>query len=158
MEVTCSSVTSVTFNGLHGIISQKTKLCLTTVVRTSDPMDCSVSWIKARTEQVPPLVVDANFTYMTVRISAGKLWLMSLWFASASFSKLLNAKLFLISVHSDWHCNMAEVRTNKAKLICHHELPWNNIKVKAGRCTPRSAVLFQMHLLHTDISLNLLFS
>jgi hypothetical protein len=40
MEVTCSSETSVsTFSGLHGIISQKIELFITTAVRTSNPTE-----------------------------------------------------------------------------------------------------------------------
>jgi hypothetical protein len=35
MEAMCSSGTFVTFNGLHGVISQKIVFYITTVVRTS---------------------------------------------------------------------------------------------------------------------------
>jgi hypothetical protein len=37
MEASCSSETSLTFNGLHGIISQEIELSITTAVRTSHP-------------------------------------------------------------------------------------------------------------------------
>jgi hypothetical protein len=37
IEATCSSETSVTFNELHSVISQKMELFITTAVRTSDP-------------------------------------------------------------------------------------------------------------------------
>jgi hypothetical protein len=37
MEETCFPETAVTFNGLHGVIFQKTKLATTTAVRTSNP-------------------------------------------------------------------------------------------------------------------------
>jgi hypothetical protein len=37
MEAACSSGTSVTFNGLHGDISQKIELFITTAVETSNP-------------------------------------------------------------------------------------------------------------------------
>jgi hypothetical protein len=38
MEVICSSETSVAFNGLRSVISQKIILFITTAVRTSDPV------------------------------------------------------------------------------------------------------------------------
>jgi hypothetical protein len=37
MEATCSSETSVDFHGLHGVISQKMELFITTAMKTSDP-------------------------------------------------------------------------------------------------------------------------
>jgi hypothetical protein len=39
METMCSPQTSVDFNGLHGILSQKIDLSITTTVRTSNPME-----------------------------------------------------------------------------------------------------------------------
>jgi hypothetical protein len=43
MEATCSSETSADLNGIHGVISQKAELFLTTDVRTSNP----ATWKKA---------------------------------------------------------------------------------------------------------------
>jgi hypothetical protein len=37
MEVTCSSTHWLSFNRIHGIMSQKTELFITTTVRTSNP-------------------------------------------------------------------------------------------------------------------------
>jgi hypothetical protein len=49
MEATCSSKTSITFNGLYGVIFQKTELFITTVT-TSNPSinfpDCEVMGYK----------------------------------------------------------------------------------------------------------------
>jgi hypothetical protein len=39
MEAICSSETSVDFNGLHGVISQKIELLITTALRTSNPTE-----------------------------------------------------------------------------------------------------------------------
>jgi hypothetical protein len=39
MEATCSSKRSINFNGLHGVISQKIGLFITTAVITSNPIN-----------------------------------------------------------------------------------------------------------------------
>jgi hypothetical protein len=39
MEKTCFSEHTLTFNGLHSIVSLKTELFITAVVRTSNPVD-----------------------------------------------------------------------------------------------------------------------
>jgi hypothetical protein len=44
MEAICSSECRLTFNGLHGVISQQIVLFITTAVRTSDSIQHDVSY------------------------------------------------------------------------------------------------------------------
>jgi hypothetical protein len=44
MEAICSSEMSVDFNGLHGVISQKMVLFITTAVRASNPTSSERGW------------------------------------------------------------------------------------------------------------------
>jgi hypothetical protein len=65
VQAVCSSETSVDFNGLHGVISQKLELFITAAVRTSNPtsmhtytaLKCVIE-TKNRIKGVPTQTVD----------------------------------------------------------------------------------------------------
>jgi hypothetical protein len=62
METICSSETSVDSNGLHGVISQKMVLSITTAVTTSDPTRKikQIKWERRKKENFNTLIYIYN--------------------------------------------------------------------------------------------------
>jgi hypothetical protein len=54
----------LTFNGLHGVISQKTVLFITTAVRASNPI------IEKRDHFLQPSTQSPDLTYVSLRLAA----------------------------------------------------------------------------------------